>query len=177
MKPVTAVLLSCCCVVFFSSCEFSCSIGDKSSEKKISYTSDEPRIYNNIKLKATKLKIEKAYLIFDNGNAVPENNAVDFKNPVKMQVKIDSGWVSRDGKVMIGASEKIVTEDGTVLLDEPDLFAANTGVSPEDAKSLRLTASIHVREGSPPTSFTIFFNIWDKNGEGTMEGSYKLYSK
>lgn len=178
MRFTTTSLLIVSCIFLLSSCEFSCSVGDKDKNTATTtFLEDQPRIYNKIMMEAKKLKVQKAYLILDNGDAVPENNGVDFKNPVKMIIKIDSGWTEKDGKVMIGASEKIVTEDGTVLVDEPDLFANNTGASPEDAKTISLTASITVREGAPPTSFTVSFRIWDKNGEGQIEGNYKLYTK
>lgn len=178
MKFFTTSLLIVSCVFLLSSCEFSCSVGDKDkSTATTTFSEDQPRIYNKIMMEAKKLKVQKAYLILDNGDAIPENNGVDFKSPVKMIIKIDSGWTEKDGKVMIGASEKIMTENGTVLVDEPDLFAENAGATPEDAKTISLSATIRVREGSPPTSFIVSFKIWDKNGEGQIEGSYKLYTK
>ena len=177
MKLPASILLFLSCVFLLSSCEFNCSVGQKDKNSSAVSREDEPRIYNNINLKATGLKVEKAYLIFENGDGVPENNAVDFTSPVKMIVKIDTGWVVQNDKVMIGASEKIISEDGTVLLDKPDLFADDSGVSPQDAKAISIWAQIRLREGSPPASFTISFRIWDKNGKGTIEGNYKLYSK
>jgi hypothetical protein len=46
----------------------------------------------------------------------PDDNFIDFSQPIKLMLNVDSGWVEKDGKVNIGASEKILTEDGTVIL-------------------------------------------------------------
>ncbi len=95
-----------------------------------------------------------------------------------MQLKIDEGWVEKDGKVLLGASEKIIAEDGTVVLEEDDLFEKYTdGISAEDAKSIYLSAALRLKEGAAPTSFKVTFKVWDKNGNGYIEGSYKLFSK
>ena len=73
------------------------------------------------------------------GADVPINNTTTYTNGVKFvpsyllvphsvdssnwqQLLIDSGWVETNGKVLLGASEKIMTENGDVLVDEPDLF-------------------------------------------------------
>ena len=161
-----------------SSCEFNCSIGKKDEVTGAAEVKDGARIYNNIQLNASGVKVDKAYLLLDNGQRVPEDNFVDFNGPVKMQVLIDSGWVEENGKVLLGASEKIVTEKGEVVLEEADLFQKYPdGISTEDSRSIYLSASVKLKEGIPPTSFTVSFRIWDKKGDGFVEGSYKLYSK
>ena len=139
---------------------------------------DGARIYNNIRLNASGVKVDKAYLLFDDGQRVPDDNFVDFKSPVKMQILIDSGWVKENGKVLLGASEKIITEKGEVVVEEADLFQKYPdGISVEDSKSIYLSAILKLKEGIPPTSFTVSFRVWDKKGDGSVEGSYKLYSK
>ena len=161
-----------------SSCEFNCSIGKKDEVTGAAEVKDGARIYNNIQLNASGVKVDKAYLLLDNGQRVPDDNFVDFNGPVKMQILIDSGWVEENGKVFLGASEKIITEKGEVVLEEADLFQKYpNGISTEDSKSIYLSASVKLKEGIPPTSFTVSFRIWDKKGNGFVEGSYKLYSK
>ena len=92
MRFTTTSLLIVSCIFLLSSCEFSCSVGDKDKNTATTtFLEDQPRIYNKIMMEAKKLKVQKAYLLLDNGDAVPENNGVDFKNPVKMIIKIDSG--------------------------------------------------------------------------------------
>ena len=164
--------------VLLSSCEFSCSVGNKDEVTGTAEVKDGARVYNNIQLNASGVKVDKAYLLLDNGQRVPDDNFVNFNGPVKMQILIDSGWVEENGKVLLGASEKIVTEKGEVVLEEADLFQKYPdGISTEDSKSIYLSASVKLKEGIPPTSFTVSFRIWDKKGNGFVEGSYKLYSK
>ena len=160
------------------SCEFNCSIGKKNEVTGAAEVKDGARIYNNIQLNASAVKVDKAYLLFDDGQRVPDDNFVDFKSPVKMQILIDSGWVEENGKVLLGASEKIITEKGEVVVEEADLFQKYPdGISVEDSKSIYLSAILKLKEGIPPTSFTVSFRVWDKKGDGSVEGSYKLYSK
>ena len=160
------------------SCEFNCSIGKKDEVTGSAEVKDGARIYNNIQLNASGVKVDKAYLLFDDGQRVPDDNFVDFKSPVKMQILIDSGWVEENGKVLLGASEKIITEKGEVVVEEADLFQKYPdGISVEDSKSIYLSAILKLKEGIPPTSFTVSFRVWDKKGDGSVEGSYKLYSK
>lgn len=179
MKSFSSFILVICTALFLPSCEFNCSVGKKEEIKGSSTVKEDgARIYNNIQLTSPGIKISKAYLVFDNGDRVPDDNAVDFKNPVKMVLLIDSGWVEKNGKVLLGASEKITLENGSDLLDEPDLFKKYPeGISAEDAKIISLTATVKIKESAAPTSFTVSFKVWDKNGSGYIEGSYKLYSK
>lgn len=169
-------------MLFLQSCEFSCSVGDKEDKNKkaVRDTNSGARILNEIKLEATDLKIEKAYLAFADGEMVPEDNIVDFAQPVKLVIVFESGWNEIDGKVNLGASEKITVQGGEVLLDEADLFAKNlpNGMSAEDAKTIALSATIKLtREIKPLTSFTVNFRIWDKNSKAAVQGEYKLYAQ
>jgi hypothetical protein len=162
-----------------TACKFSCTVGNKEDEKGAVKIQDGARTYNNIELNAHNVKVSKAYLALPNGTRVPDDNFVDFKSPIKVVIRVDSGWVEQNGKVMLGASEKIMAEDGTLLLDESDLFSVKyaDGVSVADSKTLGLTASIQLKPNTPPTSFIVSFRIWDKGGDGYIVGSYKLFSK
>ncbi len=162
----------------FQSCEFSCSIGKKEEVSGAAEVKNGARIYNDIQLNASGVKVDKAYLLLDNGQRVPDDNFVDFTGPVKMQLVIDSGWVEENGKVLLGASEKIVTEKGQIVVEEEDLFQKYAdGISVADSKSMYLSAILELKKDSPPASFTVLFRVWDKRGDGFVEGSYKLYSK
>jgi hypothetical protein len=169
----------CCAMLLLQSCEFSCSVGGKKGEIKAPVMSGSTRIYNGIQLRSNRLKIDKAYLVFEDGERVPADNFVDFSQPVKLILLIDSGWTIRDNKSFLGASEKLTTEGGELILDEKDLFAQaySDGVSAKDAKLIGLTATLHMKKNAPPTSFKIDFRVWDKEGEAFAEGSYTLFSK
>jgi len=169
----------CSLSLLLQSCEFSCSVGgNKDDVSGTAKVKDGARIYNNIQLNASGVRVDKAYLLLENGQQVPDDNFVDFKGPIKMQLKVESGWVEEKGKVLLGASEKITSESGEVLVDEADLFQQyNEGIPAKDAKSIYLSASLKLKEGAPPTSFMVSFRVWDKRGSGFIEGSYMLYSK
>jgi hypothetical protein len=65
-----------------------------------------------------------------------------------------------------------------VILNEPDLFEEYPdGVTVRDSKLIYLTAFVKLKQDSPPTSFSVQFRIWDKKGEGYVEGSYMLFSR
>ena len=161
----------------FQSCEFSCSIGKKEEIEIPENRSG--RIKNDIKLEANEVKIEKAYLVFDDGKNIPDDNIVDFSKGVKMIIVVDSGWKEINGKVKLGGSEKIMVQ-GDVLMEEKDLFAKSfsEGISPEDARIIGLSASIKLKnEVQPLTTFLVSFEIWDKNSDASIKGSYKLFAK
>ncbi len=166
---------------FLQSCEFNCSVGKKKEEEvkgAAVVKEDGARIYNNIQIESPGLKISKAYLVYEGGTRIPDDNFVDFKKWIKLQLQVDSGWTVDNGKVLLGASEKITAENGRVILEENDLFKKYPdGISAEDAKYIVLSAGVDLKEGTAPTSFTVSFKVWDKNGPGYAEGSYKLYSK
>jgi hypothetical protein len=166
-------------LIFLQSCEFSCQVGNKDEPKGgKAETKDGIQVYNGIKIDAYKVKVDKAYLVFEDGTRVPDDNFVDFSQPIKLQLKIDSGWSVQDGKVWIGASEKIIQEGGITILDEPDMFANLTeGINATDAKSMYLKATIKLKENTPPTSFSVQFRVWDKKSDAYLEGSYMLFSK
>jgi len=93
-----------------------------------------------------------------------------------MRLVIGEGWKEQDGRVSIGASEKIETSDGEVVLDEKDLFAAMPTLDANDAKFITLTANIS-RLDKLYDYFLVSFKVWDKNGSGEISGNYKLYIK
>lgn len=180
MNKGILILLAACAALLLQSCEFSCSVGKREDEVKgTAVLKDGVRIYNDIQLTTSKVKVRKAYLVFKDGTAMPEGNLVDFTKPVNVQLVIDEGWKEEGGKVMLGAAEKIVAEDGTVILDEKDLFSGkyDDGILVEDAKNIGLTASLTLKKDLPPATFTVSFRVWDKRGDGYVEGSYQLYSK
>lgn len=171
-------LIAACLLISLQSCEFNCSVGNKDKTKDSSKGKDSSRIYNNIQLKESGIKVDKAYLLNEEDRWVADDNLVDFKGAIKLKLRFASSWKEENGKVFLGASEKIVDEKGAVVLEEADLFEKYTeGISPEDSKFLSLSAILKVNEGSPPTSFTVSFRVWDKKGDAFVEGSYKLYSK
>ncbi len=185
MRRINLLYLLLLISFFVSSCEFSCSVGNKEETidppQKTFQTpvhQDGAVVYNGIDLKTSGIKLKKAYLVTKDGEKVPDDNFIDFKQPVKLLLIIDSGWHVTDKKVKLTASERVLSENGDMILNKTDLFESMPdGVDAEDAKIIGLTVTLSLKEGSPPTFFTIHFRVSDKVGYGFIEGSYKLYSK
>jgi hypothetical protein len=169
--------------IVLSSCQFECKVGDvgkkeKPVANKPVHTSDGATLYNGIQMNAHKVSVNKAYLIFENGERVPDDNFIELSSTEKLVIIINNGWTEDDGRVWLGASEKVVTENGNVLLEEKDLFAESTeGASATDAKIISLSVTLNLKKGTPPTVLIVYYKVWDKKGEGFVEGSYKLYTK
>ena len=157
----------------FFSCEVKVS-NPSSKDAKTEKTSS--KIRNGIQLKANGLKVEQAFLTYEDGSLVSSENKIDVNQKVVMRLIMD-GWKEENGKVMIGATEKLTTSEGQTILDTEDLFGAYPeGVDAKDAKYITLSAVI-TRLDELYDHFLVEFRVWDKKGGGDVTGSYKLYLK
>jgi hypothetical protein len=137
---------------------------------------EPPKISNGIKINASAgIKLTKAYLFYDGGTRVSDSNKASLNQNVNILVQIErGGWTEREGKVTIGASEKILTNTGLKILDEKDLFATLADISADDAQYVTLKAVITSMKRKFGY-FLVSFTIWDKWGPGKITGSYRLY--
>lgn len=155
--------------MIFSSCEVNVTTNDKGS------SSSSSKIRNGIVIKSNGIKVEQAFLQFDDGTLVPDDNKIQVNQKVKIRLLV-SGWKEKDGKVFLDASEKMETSEGDVFLDEKDLFSAYTdGLPPEDAKGLSLSVVI-TQLSKLYDFFKVSFRVDDKTDPNNfVEGYYKLY--
>ncbi|MFT3933878.1 MAG: hypothetical protein QM726_09710 [Chitinophagaceae bacterium] len=162
-------------ILIASSCEFKAEI--KTPEAN-SAAKNASKIRNGIQLTENKLKVSQAFLLYDeDGSLVPETNELAVGKQVVLRLIIDSGFTVTNGKVFLGAAEKVQTNEGTVMLDEKDLFSSyKDGVSPKDASIISLYAQI-TRLDKLYDYFLVTFRVWDKNGTAEVSGSYKLHIK
>lgn len=138
-----------------------------------------PLIKNGIKITGSNgIKIKTAALRFDDRSEVPSNNTVSLNQRITVFIEIEKGgWKEVDGKVKIGASQKVTTNTGNVILNEKDLFASlEDGVSPDDAVYISLKTSITATKPEIEY-FTVSFKVWDKSGTGEINGSYRFKIK
>ena len=143
------------------------------NKAKSSARSAATKIRNDIELQSKGLKVSQAFLVYDDGKLVPEDNSTNVGQPVNLRLIIEDGWQQKDGKVFVGASERIESSEGDVLLDEKDLFQNISSVRPEEAQYITLTANIS-KLNRLYDYFLVTFRVWDKNGDGEVTGSYKL---
>lgn len=120
------------------------------------------------------VEVYRAFLAFESGDLVPSSNTTSLGKPVYLNLNITKGWKEDEGTVSLGASERISSDNGTIFLDEPDLFQNYNSISAEDAKFIRLKAVVNSKTG-PIKYFVVDYKVWDKNGDGVIIGSYKFY--
>lgn len=152
---------------------------DEPAETEKKSVKVSPDLRNHIDLQTTGVSVREAFLFTPDGNRLPDDNRVTFDGtPVKLQLYIDDGWVEKNGSCQLGASERIVADDGSEILDEKDLFSKYTnGITASDAKKIQLSAAIQQKEGAEPFTVTVYFRVWDKQGTGAINGSFQLHSK
>ena len=153
-------------LVVISSCEISVKRSDSSEKSKIR---------NGISIQAKGINVEQAFLVTDDGGLLPEDNKVKVNQKVTLRL-IASGWTEKDGRIFLDASEKVETSDGTVFLDEKDLFRDyQDGLSPEDAKLITLSVKI-TQIDKLYDYYRVMFRVKDKSDEQkSVEGFYKLF--
>jgi hypothetical protein len=173
------------CGLLLSSCEFNCSVGKTKvpaeNGKTVTSSTVEKNgttLTNNIELTAKGVKIKKATLLLPDNTQVSDDNMVKLNQKIKMVLFIENGWTLKEGKNYVGASEKIVSSSGQVIVDAEDLFTDYTtsGIDPEDAKLISLSAVITQESGSS-SYYEVTFRVWDKAGDAEITGSYKFYLK
>ena len=183
MRKLKLAYLFMSCIVFCS-CDFKCSIGDtKSAEKTKPVTSEDNTtlngaiIKNDIDLDATEIKLKEAYLADADLKPLAENKA-GVGEKIYLVIKLDTGWVKENGKSFIGASERILTSEGRVVVSADDIFKTQEmeGIDATDTKQISLSALI-TNADPGVNNFEVQFRVWDKKGKGEVKGKYKFSLK
>ncbi len=176
MKKLTLVYAAMCCIVL-NNCTF--TVGDKKAELKTKTVTSEDNttlngatIKNDIEVDATGVKVKEVYLVDAEYKPLIENKA-RVGEKIHIVIKMDTGWVKENGKSFIGASERILTSSGKVVVSADDIFKEQelTGLDPEDTKVISLSAII--TQADPGIDrFEVQFRVWDKKGAGEVKGKY-----
>ena len=176
MKKLTLVYAAIYCMVI-NSCDF--KTGDKKADLKIKTVSSKDNttlngaiIKNNIEVDATGVKVKEVYLVDADYNPLTENKAA-VGEKIHIVIKLDTGWVKENGKSFIGASERILTSAGRVVVSADDIFKEQeiAGLNPDDTKVISLSAII--TQADPGVNdFEVQFRVWDKKGNGEVKGKY-----
>ena len=169
--------------LLLGSCKFNCSVGgDKTAKTKAVSSSDNiplngAVIKNDIELEATGVKFKEAYLMDADNNLLTSNTA-SVGEKIYLVLKTDTGWVKQNGLSFIGASERITTSAGKVVVDAVDIFKEydTAGLPADEAGAVTLSALI--TQADPGIEdFVVQFRIWDKKGTGEIKGRYKFSIK
>lgn len=158
---------------------FSCAPGEKKDEVKTKAVTSKDNttlngaiIKNNIDLDATGVKLKEAYLVDENYKPLAGNKAA-VGEKIYLAIILDTGWVKENGKSFIGASERILTPAGKVVVAADDIFKDQglTGMDAKDAKEISLSAMI--TEADPGLNdFEVQFRVWDKRSNAEVKGKY-----
>lgn len=120
----------------FASCEVKVNTNgtDEKQEKPVR---KKGKIRNGIEVQSSGgLKVEQAFLTYeDSGNFVQEDNLTTLNKPVKIHLVV-KGWKPKNGKVYLDAEQKIVTNEGDLLLHEKNMLKEMGGIDPQDAQYL-----------------------------------------
>lgn len=180
MKKVNVYLMI-VLTVLIASCDMKCSVGGNKEVKTVS-SSDKSAlngatIKNDIEIEVTGVKLKEAYLVDAQNNLLTENKA-RVGEKIYLVIKVDTGWVKENGKSFLGASERISTSEGNVVVNADDIFKDYeiTGVDLTDAQVITLSAVLtEVKSGLE--DFVVQFRVWDKKGTGEIKGKYKFKIK
>ena len=79
------------------------------------------KIRNGIDVNAKGVKVEQAFLTYDDGSLVDESNTTSVNKKLKINFVV-KGWKAENDKVALEANEKITTSDGDVIMDEQEII-------------------------------------------------------
>jgi len=163
------------CILLFSS--FVCACEIKVNTPSPGKDNPASKIRNDVKCTEKGLKVKQAFLLYEDGSLVEEGNKINVNEKVILRLVLD-GFIEENGRVQPGATEKISTSEGQVLLESDDLFASYPdGMRAEEAGLLSLSAVITSID-KLYDYFLVQFRVWDKKqGGGEITGFYKLYLK
>ncbi|QIG88743.1 hypothetical protein G6R40_03240 [Chryseobacterium sp. POL2] len=100
------------------------------------------KIRNGIEVQATGgLIVEQAWLQYASGPLVRDGNIINLGEKINLHLII-LGWKGMNDQISIGASEKIVTDEGQYFLNEADLFARYDTLPLEAVQKISLSAVI-----------------------------------
>src|SRR5215208_3781033 len=151
-------------ILFFSSCEVKVNTPGSSTKNTPS-----GKIRNGIKVYANRVKVEQAFLTYDDGSLVDETNTTSVNRKLKINFVV-KGWKAENGKVALEANEKVTTNDGDVILDEQELFSKGglQAISVEDAQYPRLSVVIN-QVNKLYDYYLVTFKIWNRGTDQSIE--------
>jgi len=175
MKKLTLIYAAICFIVL-NSCNF--TAGDKKEVKTKPVTSKDNTtlngaiIKNDIDIDVTGVKLKEVYLVDADYKPLTENKT-RVNEKIHIVIKMDTGWVKENGKSFIGASERILTSSGKVVVSADDIFKdyETTGLDAKDTKVISLSAII-TQADPGVNNFEVQFRVWDKKGSGEVKGKY-----
>gem|GEM_PF-1304615 len=130
-------------------------------------------IRNNIQTNTQGgLKIVQAFMLRANGSLVNDSNNVKVGELIELRLLVD-GWKSKTDSITLGGSEKIVTDDGTSVVDVPDLFKDQPAIPLNKAQMIRMQATVTKQE-KDYRFYKADFKVWNKGEDQSLTGTYTV---
>lgn len=175
-----SLMASFICLLLLAGCEFRCSVGNTGpSKKEITDTTKSTAlsgavIKNELDLEVSGVKLKAAYLVNENNQPLAANET-KLNRKIYLVLRFDTGWVKENQLSYLGASQRLSSQDGRVIVDAPDIFQSydQTGISATDAKVISLSTVI-TQPSSSGDTYSVQFRVWDKKGTGEIKGKYKF---
>ncbi len=106
------------------------------------------------------LSLQEVYFVGPENNPLSDNH-VEYGSEIALVAEGISNFQEENNLVFPGLSLTVTGEDGTLILNEPDLLSESTGFSPEDASIMRgsLTIGKPMEAGN---TYKMKVVIWDK---------------
>lgn len=138
-------------------------------------TKTEKIVRNQIKTEATGgLVIYQAFLVHADGSLVGRNNTIKVGEDAELRLFV-RGWVGPDGIISVGASQNYVSDRGTVLWEESDLFATTGPVTVDQAQVIRVNINVGVHQPELK-HYTTDIKVWNKTNP-TQSATAKIKFK
>lgn len=133
-------------------------------------------IRNNIQINTQgNLKVLQAFMLRANGSLVNDSNNVKIGEMIELRLLVD-GWQSKSDSIALGGSEKIVTNDGTSVLDVPELFKDQRAIPLNKAQMIRMQAVV-TKQSKDYRFYKADFKVWNKDADQSLTGSYQINIK
>lgn len=128
----------------------------------------------NTGLAATYTNMEPGNVLLVMNNEVLNHTDIPVGEQFILVNDAVNGLVVKNGYVQVGCALTISAKDGTVLLQERDLFEGRDRFKQEDAQLLKCT----VNTGLPmqiDEDYNVTVVFWDKNGTGRIENKVRIH--
>ena len=168
LRPMRNLLWVLLLFIGGSSCRFK-------SSKEVEKKSANPKIRNGIVVNPKGVEVEQAFLTYEDGNLVADENKIKLNEKVKLHL-VTHGWEPKDSLFFLSGSEIVETSEKDTLLNEKDLFKDfEKGLSQEQLESVTISVTI-TQMTKLFDYFKVSFKMKDEvNPRHVVEGYYKLH--
>ncbi|SFW41910.1 hypothetical protein [Cellulophaga fucicola] len=121
---------------------------------------------SNIKISSEKLGYSEGYIMSATHKSVITNRKVGFNDKLLFIFEGLKGFTTKDGFVELGMTMTVEDYNGTVILDQPDMFLNQKATQAQVSQSIQ--ASLVLTKGTLENPLKWHIKIWDKNSKAKI---------